>query len=804
MAKRAFGNLGETLLRHRAPIGAMLLAVTAFMAYQATHVRFATSFVDLFPASHPNTRLYQEYGQYGGADTIVFMIRVKHGDIFNPVTLQKIQDIQFAANKLRLVNHNEVFSLASYQTIYIQASPGTVEYRCYMYPYVPKTPAELEKLRETVYAHKDELRRLVGPGYKSAAIMASFNDTGPDQNYSELFREIQAIVHKYEDADHAIYVTGEPVVRGYGYYYFPVILTIFLVSVGVIVFVLYLGLGNFTSWWVPLVTGSCSALWGLGFVGMRGYDFDPLMVVVPLILTARDMSHGVQWQNRYYYVLDQIGDNFQACAATTDYMFPAGLLAIAADVSGIVFISFSGITVLDHIARAGTVWLLASLLMVFVFQPILMSYLPAPRRKVTVGGIDWSRRLRGVRDFGYRIARFGVGPGPARAGLLLGAAAFLIWGIASGLRAQVGYQMPGTPLYRPSAKVNRDIRAIVKNFPVDEAWVIVVSQPMSMTQNPFSNSVLHLEDNLRNYLLQDPAVQQVITFADQGIEPFTRVVHNWHPKFLGIPHGIKLVFASVLFFMQNKAPGDMEKFNWRNSTCIRILLKDHTARTLTDVQRRIDEFEQKYVSHNPELSQTHMLYLGGVAGLYAAANDVLYRLDLDNIAFVLAAIFLFCTVAFQSGVAGLLFVLVCMLANFGAFIYMHLRTIGLTIDTVPVISLGIGLGVDYGIYTVSRIRDEVRGGLPLQDAVVLARRDTGGAVAIVLAIMIGALIPWMFSPALFHANMSLMLALLMMLNAVAGVLVLPAFIAWSKANFITRHATASVPIPPLQATSRGT
>ena len=798
------GNLGTLLLRYRAAIGAILLAVTVFMAYQALHVRFATSFVDLFPAAHPNTRLYNKYQQYGNADTILFMIEVKHGDIFNPVTLQKIQDVQFAANKLRLVNHNEVFSLASYQTVYVKASPGTVEYHCYMYPKVPKTPAEVDELRENIYAHKDELRRLVGPDYKSAAIMASFNDTGADQNYSELFSEIQAIVHQYQDANNTIYVTGEPVERGYGYYYFPVILTILLVSVAIIVSVLYLGLGNFTSWWVPLVTGSCSALWGLGFVGLQGYDFDPLMLVVPLILTARDMSHGVQWQKRYYYVLDNVGDHLQACIATTDYMFPAGLLAIAADVSGIVFISFSGITVLDHMARAGTVWLLASLLMVFVFQPILMSYLPAPGRQQAGRWIDWSTRMQRARDFGHGIARFGVEPGPARAGLLVGAAAFLVFGIVSGLRTQVGYQQPGTPLYRQGAKVNRDIRAIVKNFPVDEAWAIVVSQPMSMTQNPFSPNVLRMEDALSKYLLQSPAVRQMITFADQGIEPFTRVVHGGHPKFLAIPGTLPLIFASALFFMRNKGPGDMEQYNWRNSSCVRILLKDHTARTLNEVQHLIGEFEQKFLSRDPALSQTRILYLGGIAGLYAAANDVLLRLDLHNIAFVLAAIFLFCTIAFQSAVAGVLFVLVCMLANFGAFIYMHLRSIGLTIDTVPVISLGIGLGVDYGIYTVSRIRDEVRGGLPLEDAVILARRDTGGAVALVLAIMIGALAPWMFSPALFHANMSLMLALLMGLNAVAGVLVLPAFIVWSKANFITRHAAQSAPISPLRASGRPT
>src|SRR5260370_37935811 len=111
-----------------------------------------------------------------------------------------------------------------------------------------------------------------------------------------MLREMTGIVKKYQDDNNTIYVTGEPVERGYGYYYFPVILAIFLVSVAIIVSVLYLGLGNFTSWWVPLVTGACSALWGLGFVGLEGYDFDSLMLVVPLILTAREMSRWGTWQ----------------------------------------------------------------------------------------------------------------------------------------------------------------------------------------------------------------------------------------------------------------------------------------------------------------------------------------------------------------------------------------------------------------------------------------------------------------------------------------------------------------------------
>jgi uncharacterized protein len=423
-------NLGEFILKWRRPIAALLLAVTLFMAYQAIKVRMATRFVDLFPAAHPYAKLYDKYQLYGGADTTVFMLEVKHGDIFNTTTLQKLQDIQFAANGLPQVNHNEVFSLASYLTYYVKASPGTVEYNTYMYPDVPQTPEEIDKLRETVAAHRDQLRGLVAPDYKSAAVVASFNETGPGQNYSELFNDIQAIVHKYQDADHTIYVTGEPVVRGYGYYYFPVILAMLAISVTIMVLVLYLALGNFSSWWVPLVTGSCSAIWGLGFVGLRGYNFDPLMLVVPLLLSARDMSHGVQWQKRYYYVLEQIGDHAKACAETTNYMFPAGVLAIAADVSGIVFISFSGIAVLDHMARAGTVWLLASLLMVFVFQPILMSYLPVTARKAPRLSSGRATLVR-WRNFAVAVAGFGVKAGAARGALLIGAALFLAAGLSA-------------------------------------------------------------------------------------------------------------------------------------------------------------------------------------------------------------------------------------------------------------------------------------------------------------------------------------------------------------------------------------
>jgi predicted RND superfamily exporter protein len=127
------------------------------------------------------------------------------------------------------------------------------------------------------------------------------------------------------------------------------------------------------------------------------------------------------------------------------------------------------------------------------------------------------------------------------------------------------------------------------------------------------------------------------------------------------------------------------------------------------------------------------------------------------------------------------------MANFGAFVYMNARGIGLTIDTIPVISLGIGLGVDYGIYTIARIRDEVAGGASVEESITTALRTTGTAVFSTFAVMVGGILPWAFSPLLFHNEMSVLLIFLMGTNMIAGVLILPAYIAWRKPVFITRY-----------------
>jgi predicted RND superfamily exporter protein len=801
-----FGNL---ILRFRKPIGLTLIAVTVFMAYWAIHVPIATRFEDLFPAQHPNTLLYREFRtQYGGAQTLVVLLRVQQGDIFNPKTLLDIQQITREVDALSGVNHNEVFSLASYRVVYARAEPGALLSAPYMYPDVPKTREQIDDLKNIVLAHREQLAGYYTRDGKGALVIASFNERRLD--YKALFDGVQDIIRKHEDANTRIYASGAAMFSAWGYHYLPRIQLIFALSIALMLVILYLSLGLRSGWWAPIVTGTCSAIWGLGFVSLVDFNFDPVMLVIPLILTARDLSHGIQWHGRYYDELDRIDDKMRACAATADVMFVPGMLAVLANIAGIIFIAVSDIPVLRQIGVGGAVWLGASLAMVFVFQPILMSYLPRPQIRER----GWLTRSSGAGrrsgSFVDWLVRVPVTPGILRTALIVVGAFFIIVGIAASRRVLIGYQTAGTPIYRSDAKVNQDTAEIGKYIPTNYAWVVLDTPTYPSPQSTVGLDTLRMNDDLTAYLVSRGDAVAVISFEALGTKPMNMLLHNAFPKYLGMPDTNALSANLWSFFFGSTAPGEANSFfaysPAATNTCIRLLLRDHTYARLTRLRDDLDTFMRERVKTDPLLDKVKVRYIGGDAGLYLATDDVISRLNVVNLTLVLVAIFLCCAVTFCSLVAGVWFVLECVMANFSAFVYMNAHDIGFTADTIPIISVGIGLGISYGIYTVARIRDEVMDGLALNDAIMTALRTTGAWVFATYVVMVGGMLPWVFSPLLFHNEMSVMLILLMSANLIAGVLILPAVIAWTRPRFITRYeqaarAAPTVAAPATQATS---
>jgi len=773
-------SYGAWLLDFRQPVGLLLLAVTAFMSYQAMHVPIATKFEDLFPAAHPNTVLYRQFREaYGGAQTLVLMLRVKDGDIFTPRTLHAIQDMSDKVNALPGVNHNELFSLASYRVLYARALPGVLKSEPFMWPKVPATAAGIAELKANVLVHREQLAGLVTEDLKGALVVASFNEGTLD--YVGVFDGVQQIIRDHQDANTTIYASGPLMFAAWGYHYLPRIEKIFGASFALMLLLTWLCLGRRRGWWAPVVTGVCSAIWGVGFMSLKGYNFDPAMLVLPLIMTARDLGHGIQWQGHFYHELDRQDDKIGACVTTADALWRPGLIAVLISIAGIAFVAVGSIPVLRQLGIGGAVWMGASLVVVFAGQPILVSYLPSPELHRAPVGVR-----RGWRD---RLTNLTISAGWPRLVLIGAAVVALIVGLVAEQRVLIGYQTPGTPIYREDAKINRDTAEIARFVPTNTAWVVLETPEFPSPQSTMGTATMRMGDDLADYLLERGDASAVLGFGNVAEKPMNMLLHNGFPKFMAIPDSEMLSANLWGFFFGAAAPDEPKAYfayqpSARNGRIL-MLLPDHTAARLNRLRADLDTFVRERVTPDHGLNQVKLLYLGGEAGLYLAINDVTQRLNLLNLALVLSAIFILGAIMARSFLAGALLVLIAMAANFLGFAYLNQNAIGLTTDTISVISLGMGLGLCFAVYLLAGIQDAMAAGLELDDAVRYAIHGAGRWVIATFLVIVAGLAPWALSPLLFQNEMSLILILLMVTNLLAAMLILPALIAWMRPHFLT-------------------
>ncbi|MGH7840599.1 MAG: efflux RND transporter permease subunit [Candidatus Binataceae bacterium] len=769
------------LLDRRQPIGLILLAVTAFMGYWALHVPIATRFEDLFPSAHPNTVLYRQFREaYGGAQTLVLMLRVKDGDIFTPHTLHAIQDMNEQVNALSGVNHNELFSLASYRVLYARALPGVLKSEPFMYPKVPATPAGIADLKSNVLMHREQLAGLVTGDLKGALVVASFNEGTLD--YLSVFNDVQKIIREHQDANTTIYASGPVMFAAWGYHYLPRIEKIFGASFALMLLLTWLCLGRRRGWWAPAVTAVGSAVWGVGFMSLMGYNFDPAMLVLPLVMTARNLGHGIQWQGRFYDEFDRLDDRIAACVTAAEAMLWPGLVAVLITIAGIAFVAVGSIPVLRQLGIGGAVWLGASLVTVFAGQPILISYLssPEPQRAgagARRGGRDWLASLTLSAGW-FRFALIGVG------------ALALVVGLVAERHVLIGYQTPGTPIYQEDAKINRDTAEIARFVPTNTAWVVLETPEFPSPQSTMGTQTMRMGDDLAAYLIDRGDAVAVIGFGNVGEKPMNMLLHNGFPKFMAIPDSEMLSANLWGFFFGAAAPDEPKTYfayqpSARNGRIL-MLLPDHTAARLSRLRSDLDNFVRDRVTPDHALNQVKLRYLGGEAGLYLAINDTTRRLNSLNLALVLSAIFVLGAIMARSLLDGRFLVLIAIAANFLGFAYLNHEAIGLTTDTISVISLGMGLGLCFAVYLLAGIQEGAATGLALDDAVRAAIHGPGRWVISTFLVMVAGLAPWAFSPLLFQNEMSLILILLMITNLIAAMLILPAWLVWAHPRFLTR------------------
>ena len=755
-------------------IGLISLAlVTIFFASQILKMEMFTQFLDLFPSNHSYVEVHKKYSRYfGSAYQATLMLEVKEGDVFNTVTLEKIARIQASVDLIPGVDHFGIASIASPKEKIVRETPEGISVKPVM-TNVPHTEQEIQQLKKRIFTSDHIYGTLVSRDQKALLLNANFHQGKLD--FNTLFNKFVEIKKQEEDSNHKVFLSGQPLIYGWIYHHLPEMGIIFVLTVIIILAMLYGYMRGWGYWWIPFLTAVTSSIWGLGFAAMWGFHFDPLIIVIPFLLSARAISHAVQWYERFMDEYCRTGNTKEAAHITGAALFPPGLLGIVTDAAGLFVISLTPIPILQNLAYLGTAWALSVIPAVLVFLPMFFACVQSvkvneARLECKIGRIE--QCLTTMTDWTISKGQYVV---------LFSAAALLLFGIVSSAKLKYGDANPGSPILRQNSEYNMDTAAINSRFPgVDQMWVVFEAEgeyPAIVAPELFQGM-----EALKQYIIQDPNVGHVISMADL-VKSLHMLVYGNDPKFESIPQDRKTIADLVSFYKLGSGPGDFDK--WAEPTAsasnVRIFLKDHKGETIAQVIDRVRTF----ISKNENLMEKAVMKpAGGLGGILAAANEVIEVKNHQMLIMVLGIVFILCALTYRSFLAGGMFVLSLVMANFLAFAYMGFRNIGLNINTLPVVALGIGLGVDYGLYIISRIKDTYEEKNNLSIAVVTGVSTSGRAVFMTATMMTGGVFFWYFSPLRFHAEMGILLGILMMSNMLVGILVLPALINLLKPKFI--------------------
>jgi predicted RND superfamily exporter protein len=766
-------QIAELIVRRRAAILWVIILATLFFLYHAFRIEMYTAFSDLLPRDHPYIRVHNEFWKtFGGANVVLISVEAIDGDIFNSAVLEKVKKLTETIELIPGANHYQIFSIARQKVKDVRATSWGIEVEPVMWPDVPRSPEELDRLRDIVYANPTIVGRLVSEDGTAALITAAFHEERLD--YGALFQRIQDAIKEMQDGKARIFVAGEPILYGWIYHHLREIGLIIALTCLSIVALLVLYYRNLNGVLIPSLSAMVTFIWGTGFTALLGYNFEPLILVVPFLIAARTISHSIQFRERFFEELERWGNKEKAAVESAAGLMMPGSVSIVTDAVGLTVLLVAPMPILTKLAIAGSFWVLTNLVTVVILDPILCCYFPTPRLLPKGGEGHWLEApLR-------RLGRLCV----HRRGSILVAVCFAVivgWSIYWYQFLTVGDSRPGSPLLWAESNYNQSIGHINEKFQgTDHFYVIVRGAAENTLKSP---QVLETIEAFQRHMLRSPHIGGTDSLVDLTRQINT-VLHYNDPRWGLLPRSLEDVGGIVMVAEHGSEPGDFDRwvnYNFQHGR-VTFFLYDHKGDTLRDVIDRATEFIRSHPVEGAEFKLA-----SGYAGVLAAANEVIARSDKLTLGLMLFAQLVFCAIGFRSLVAGLFFVGVVLLSNTFGMALMAYWNVGLNVNTLPVISLGIGFGEDYGIYIVSRIIEEYHrqkdSGLA---SAVIEGMATAGKAVLYTAILVSAGIAfWSFSPLRFQAEMGYQLLIILTMNMLGGLVLLPALIALLKPRFVT-------------------
>src|SRR5712692_3522272 len=684
------------LLRYRWPVLALALAITLFLTSQLVHTTIQMNFLDLYPPSHPYLQLYKKHARmFGSSNVLVIAVDVKEGDIFTIETLNKIDRLTTTLMATPGVNPWQVLSISHPKARHIRVTSAGIDLMPLFSFGPPKTPQDAARIKKAVYTSDGILDFLVSRDNKAALITVGFWESG--LNFAGMTEHLFRLQAQESDANHTIYMTGFPVLFCWIFSYKPWIFAITGLTVLAITALLWFYFRTLQGVLMPLFSGGLSSLWALGFAGFLGFTIDLLMIVVFLLITARALSHSVQSMERYHEEYSRLGDKEAAIRQSYLGLFSPALVSIASDGLAILSLAVAHITAIQKLAVMSSFWVFTISISVVTLHPIILSFLNPPRRDPKAG-----QRLSDKIYTRINRALVTISHGNLRYAAAAGFVVALLVGLFYSRHLKIGDVSIGKALFYADHPYNVAYdRIIEKQFAGISQLVIIAEgrEPGVFRQLAALNA---LERFQRTMERQNPMAGGSVSIVDV-LRQLYRRFEEGVPKWAVLPSEAHDVGNLIGLMLLGDGAGTLERFvdkDLQNAT-ITIYFKDYSHDTIMGALRQAGE----YIAANP-VEGIDFRLAGGLIGILAAVNEEVEWSYRVNLYLVLATVFLLSYLTYRSLAGALIVMIPSIVAQPLTEAIMYWNHIDMNINSLPVAAIGIGIGIDYGYYVLSRITEE--------------------------------------------------------------------------------------------------
>ncbi|WP_199698942.1 efflux RND transporter permease subunit [Oleomonas cavernae] len=764
----------------------IIALITVFFGWGCRQVELRTIFSDLLPADHPYVQTFKDHPNFGNPLTVTIMVKRTDGDIYNIETLQKIWNLTREIDLAPAVDHDQVISISTEKVRYAEATPTGIDTQPVMGDTIPSTQADIDEFRRRVDMAPLARRFYISQDGTATLITATFIERLLD--YGETFEYMQKIVEEARDEHHEVHMAGMPALTGWVYRYQQQMLGIFGITGAALLLCLILYMRNLAGVLAPIITSAVTAVWGFGFVGWLGLAVEPLIMVVPLLLVARSFSHCVQFTERYYEIYLHVGDRRKAAEIALSVMMAPSVLGIFTDVAGLALIAVAPIPAMERFAIFCAWWAAMIVPANVFFSPLVLSLLPPPKNVRQITGADGDVGFHAaIKRFLGHISKLSYGRA-ARVTTVF----FVIVSAYSFHRfsqMEVGNPVEGSNILWEDGEFNKAVAAINRNFPGVNTLEIVLE-----AKNPINpNRVARQAETILTMAQIQYALEHMenppratLSFADYLPEA-NRLFAGGNPKWAPLdPNDASMGAAvgAVMFGTSPKAFLHVADFEQQNAT-VSLWYPDNKQET---VDRALAQARQAVELVGADHPDFKIRLATGTIPLQQSINDTVAHYEMIILACLNLVILIGCAYAYRSVVAGFFLLIPVNLANIYLGAAMTEMGIGLDVNTLPIAAIGIGVGIDYGIYLLSRICEEYQATKRYDTAIRAAVMTTGKAIMFTATIVAAGLIPWTFMSDLkFLADMGRLLLMVMTINMVLAIVALPLLVWLFKPRFVTRN-----------------